>query len=132
MGVRRVILAISAIAASLSLAGAAAADDAPKKHDCFYVTQFQDWKAPDPQTIYLRVNLHDYYRIDLNDSTPRLMVPFMHLVLKVHGSDMICSPLDLDLRLADDRLGFPEPLFPKSLLRMTPEEVAAIPAKYRP
>ncbi len=55
----------------------------------------------------------------------------MHLVSIHRGSSSICDALDLDLRLSDGH-GFSEPLIARSMTKLTPEEVAAIPAKYRP
>ena len=56
----------------------------------------------------------------------------MHLVSKIRGSNWICSPLDLQLQLADNHGAFEEPLFVKSIKRLTPDEIAAIPKKYLP
>jgi hypothetical protein len=53
------------------------------------------------------------------------------LVNRVRGSDWICSPLDLDLTLADHN-GYREPLISRSLRKLTPAEVAAIPRKDLP
>jgi hypothetical protein len=52
-------------------------------------------------------------------------------VSRIRGSNWICSPLDLDLTLSD-HLGFREPLIARSLRKLTPEEVAAIPRKDLP
>jgi hypothetical protein len=56
----------------------------------------------------------------------------VHLINKVRGSDWICSPLDLDLQVADSHGGFREPLIVKSITRLTPEQVAAIPKRDLP
>jgi hypothetical protein len=99
--------------------------------NCFYVTQWQGWKSPSPNVIYLRVNLHDVYRVDLSAGSSMLSWPDMHLVSIDRGSDSICSAIDLDLKLSDDH-GFTQPLIAKSLTKLSPEEVAAIPKKFRP
>ena len=100
-------------------------------NNCFYVTQWQGWKSPSPDVIYLGVNLHDVYRVDLSAGSSMLNWPNMHLVSIVRGSDSICSAIDLDLKISDDH-GFTEPLIAKTLTKLTPDQVAAIPKKFRP
>ena len=56
----------------------------------------------------------------------------MHLISEVRGSDWVCNPLDLDLALADDQGIMREHLFVKAITKLTPDEVKAIPAKFRP
>jgi hypothetical protein len=43
----------------------------------------------------------------------------------------VCSALDLQLAVAEPA-GIREPLIAKSLVKLTPEQVKAIPPKYRP
>jgi hypothetical protein len=100
-------------------------------NNCFYVTQWQGWKSPSPDVIYLGVNMHDVYRVDLSAGSSMLSWPNMHLVSIVRGSDSICTAVDLDLKISDDH-GFTEPLIAKSLTKLTPDQVAAIPKKFRP
>ena len=98
---------------------------------CFFVTQWRGWKAPDAHTLYLGIDQHDVYQVDLSADSPDLLWPDMHLVSIVRGSSSICSHLDLDLKIADNN-GFSSPLIARSMRKLTPEEVAAIPPKYRP
>ncbi len=98
---------------------------------CFFITQWQGWKSPSPDVIYLGVNQHDVYRVELSGGSPMLSAPDVHLVSVVRGSDSICTALDLQLAVADVN-GFKEPLIAKSLTKLSPQEVAAIPKKYRP
>jgi hypothetical protein len=127
--VRRFAL-LASTAAALFGGPALAATDNPRT-PCFYITQWQGWKAPDAKTIYLGVNLHEVYRADLSAGSPQLQWPDAHLVSQVRGSDSICSAIDLQLAVADTN-GFKEPLIVSKLTKLTPEEVAAIPKKYRP
>jgi hypothetical protein len=122
------------IAAALSLTivvPVVAAAGPASTTNCFFVTQWQGWKSPSPDVIYLGVNLHDVYRVDLSAGSSMLSWPDMHLVSIDRGSDSICTALDLDLRISDDH-GFTEPLIAKSLTKLTPEQIAAIPKKFRP
>jgi hypothetical protein len=123
---------LAGVAAALIAGQASAASDKTKDSaPCFYITQWQGWKAPDPNTLYLGVNLHDVYRADLSAGSPQLLWPDAHLISQVRGSNSICSPLDLQLAVSDTN-GFKQPLIVKKLTKLTPEEIAAIPKKYRP
>jgi hypothetical protein len=117
---------------AFNTAAPAFATTAPNRGaDCFFITQWQGWKSPSPNVIYLGVNQHDVYRVDLSAGSTMLDAPDVHLVSIVRGSDSICSALDLQLSVADTN-GFKEPLIAKSLVKLTPAEIAAIPKKYRP
>jgi len=133
-GGRQNIAGAGLLAAAVALlAGPAlAAHDSGPRTPCFYITQWQGWKSPSPNVLYLGVNTHDVYRVDLSAGSPQLQWPDMHLVSRVVGSDSICTALDLQLEVADDHGGFREPLIASKLTKLTPDEVAAIPKKYRP
>lgn len=127
-----------ALGAALT-AGAAYADAPTQRTPCFFITQWQGWKSPSPNVLYLGVNLHDVYRVDLSAGSRMLKDPSVHLVSRTRGSASVCSPLDLDLEVADDiggggRFGggMREPLIASKLTKLTPEEVAAIPKQFRP
>ena len=108
----------------------AAGSDNPRT-PCFYITQWQGWKAPDPNTLYLGVNMHDVYKVELSVGSPELLWSDTHLISQVRGPDSICSAIDLQLAVADIN-GFREPLIAKKMVKLTPDEIAAIPKKYRP
>lgn len=129
---RRIYLGGVISAVSLAVAAApAAAANAPATHDCFFVTQWQGWKSPSPTVLYLKVN-RAIYRVDLSVGSQRLSAPGVHLTSRLTGSSVICRPLDLDLAVVDSQGAIREPLIAKSLTRLTSEEAAAIPPKYRP
>jgi len=123
-------------AGSLALAGVAVAADpaAPggQSSNCFFTTQWDGgWRAPSPDVIYIKVNMNEVYRLDLSAGSPQLQDADSHLVNIVRGSNSICSPLDFDLYVSDYH-GFRSPLIVKSMRKLTPAEVAAIPPKFRP
>jgi len=125
-------------AAALLLAAlpAARAEEAsaPAKHQsCFSLRDWHGWTAEGDETLYFKIRMHDVYRIDLASKESFLNAPGMHLVTKSYGDDLICNPIDLDLKIADN-FGpqFPTRLFIKSITKLTPEEIAALPEKDRP
>ncbi|MEO8925589.1 MAG: hypothetical protein ABI306_00360 [Caulobacteraceae bacterium] len=120
-----------AMAVALALAGGSAlAASGPATHNCFFITEWQGWSSPSPTVVYLRVN-SGVYRVDLSVGSDRLRSPGMHLVSKLNDNSSICNPLDLDLAVADE-MGIQEPLIAKAITKLTPDEIAAIPHKFRP
>ncbi len=114
----------------------AAADPAPPAKpgsQCFFVNEFQGWKAPDAKTIYIRVNLHQYYRLDLANTCSALLWPDSHLITHWRGSNSVCSAIDWDLKVAQDATrGFATPCIVKTMTMLSPAEAAAIPRKFKP
>ena len=134
---RAFLLALSATLASALATGASAqpaasAPAAPPPRSCFFVSQFENWKAPDENTIYIRVNLSKYYRLDLANKCPMLLWPDAHLVMNVRGPDTICSAIDWDLKVNDSMHSGPVPCIVKTMTPLTPEQAAAIPPKFKP
>ena len=134
---RTMTIRIMAVLATLAVAPLAqAAPEAPAKskggNNCFASNNWNGWTvAPGGDALYLRVNLRDYYRVDLTPGTRARKGANEFLVNEVRGSNWICSHLDLDLMISDN-LGFRQPLIATSLRKLTPEEVAAIPKKDLP
>jgi hypothetical protein len=127
------LFACLAVAGSLGFAGQAmSAQTSGHTDSCFLSRDWEGWKSPSPNVIYLRIGVSQIYRLDLSAGSNQLQEGDVHLINKVRGSDWICSPLDLDLQLADDHGIFREPLFVKSITRLTPDQVAAIPRKDLP
>jgi hypothetical protein len=119
-----------AAAAALSLAGGAHAATSNVTGNCFLTNDWQSWRGSDPNTIILRVHVHDFYRLDLSSGSNMVTDPSNHLISQVRGSPWICGPLDLDLKISDGHIS--EPLIVKAITRLTPDQVAAIPKKVLP
>jgi len=143
---RKIIAAGSIAAGALAISTAGLAHDATvtpnglgdttsaspdKAHSCFYLSQWQNWHAPNPDVIYLRVRVNDIYRLDLSHPEPMLQDAFAHLISREHGDDSVCGPIDLDLSVSDGE-GFRAPIFAKSITRLTPQQIALIPRKDLP
>lgn len=126
---------LMAAAALLSFAGAAqaaapAADSAKNHRNCFLSRDWENWRGADANTIYLRVRSHDFYKVELSAGSNMVTDTSNHLVNQIRGSDWICGPLDLDLKISDGHIAIP--LIAKSITKLTPEQVAAIPKKVLP
>jgi hypothetical protein len=132
MSVRSFTLsACLAVASAVGLGGAAFAADHPKA-DCFFARDWEGWKSPSPNVIYVRIGVSNIYELDLSSGSNQLQEPDMHLVSHIRGGDWVCSPLDLDLQVADNHGAFAEPLIVKSITKLSKEQAAAIPPKFRP
>ena len=119
-------------AAAPALADPTAKDAAPKPaRSCFYLSDWDGWSAPDKNTLLMRVRNRDVYRLELTHASGMLKSPGVHLVSVVRGADSVCAPLDLDLRVSDG-FGMAIPIRAKTITKLTPEEIAAIPKKDRP
>jgi hypothetical protein len=124
-------LYLSAIAVT-ALTAAAGPATAQTNHDnCFRMSMLSSTRPDGDQRIYARVGVSSFYRIDLAHRCSSLPYEGNFLVLTpTPGSDLICGPLDLDLKVSDH--GSKESCFIKSITRLTPEEAAAIPRKAKP
>ena len=128
-------LALGAAAAGLAVLAASpalAANTTNSGQACFLASNWQGWKSPSPSVIYLRVGINEVFRLDLSAPSSQLQDPDVHLVSEVRGSAWICNPLDLDLKVTDDHGLMREPLFVKSITKLSPDEVAAIPKEFKP
>ena len=129
-------LSLAAGVAALSLAAFAGASAqptpaGPKKpvQACFYARNVSSWAAADRRTINLRVNVHDYYQLKLLGDCADIDFS-QRIGLQSRGSDWICSGLDVTV-IAPSPSG-PQRCAATGLRKLTPEEVAALPAKQKP
>ncbi|WP_454718202.1 DUF6491 family protein [Caulobacter segnis] len=133
---RAALIGLTAAGSLGASAALAAQGDAPTKavkpaRQCFYLSDWRGWSAPDKNTLYLKVRNREVYRVDLSWGSNQLTWPGNHLVSIVRGTDSVCSPMDLDLRVSDGT-GFAMPIRAKTITKLTPEQIQAIPKKDRP
>jgi len=118
-----------ALVASLTTA---ALGQEPSTGACFFINQFQSWRAPDSETIFIRVAGERYFRLDMGGTCPELKWPDVHLVTKTRGANTVCSAVDWDLRVSTGLAGTSHPCIVKTVTVLSPAEVAAIPRKFKP
>jgi Family of unknown function (DUF6491) len=121
-------LVLAVASASIADGSALAADH----QSCFYISQFETWKAPDAKTIYIRVSPRRYYRLDLAAKCPAIVWPDAHLVTTFRGSANVCTALDWDLKVSETPQGITQGCVVKSMTELTPAEADAIPKKFKP
>ena len=123
-------------AVALAASGSALAADQPapaQTSACFRVSQIDNHTKGDNQTLYLSVrNKKEFYRLDMSGSCLAGVSSVDPLVLTpTAGTDLICRPLDLDLKVRMGGGGL-TPCIIKNITRLTPEQVAALPPKVKP
>jgi hypothetical protein len=99
---------------------------------CFYSSEFENWKAPDARTLYIRVGLHRFFRLDLAADCNSLLWPGSHLITEIRGSETICSALDWDLKVSQGTHDIAEACIVKTMTELSPTESDAIPKKFKP
>ena len=124
----RAALCGAAVACGLACAHAAAADTGQQK--CFFIKDWDGWKAPSTDVLYLKVH-RAIYRVDLSSGSDLLDAPDMKLISRFPGNSSVCIASDLDLTLIDGH-GYRQALIARRITRLSPEEAAAIPPKFRP
>jgi hypothetical protein len=101
--------------------------------DCF---RSRDWKGltvADADTIYIGVNNRSVYKIGLRGGGAHdVDAAGRFLLTVVRGVDRVCSPNDLDLKIADRSTGAVIPLFPVTIEKLSAAEANALPPKLRP
>jgi hypothetical protein len=120
----------AALVSAASLAADAPAP-APKAPTCFRPDQFQDWKAPNASTIYIRVLHKHYYRLDLVRKCPEILQPDSHLVTRFDGANMVCGALDWNIKV-NVPIGISEACIVKAMTELSAAEAAAIPKEFKP
>ena len=125
----RILLVASA--AACICAGHAFAQDAGGGDPCFFVRDYQGFRAIDRHSFYIRARTHDFYRIETEGECPQLTEPDARLITVVHGPDRVCGPLDWQLQVATAS-DPPVACILKSQVRLSTQEAASIPSKLRP
>ena len=130
-----VLASAAALCAAAAPAPALAADPAKPAAgpQCFRVSQIQNHTKGDAKTLYLSVKpKRQVYRLGMSGSCLAGVNSSDPLVLEtVGGTDMVCRPLDLDLKVKVGAGGL-TPCIIKDITRLTPDQVAALPPKVRP
>jgi hypothetical protein len=121
-------VAFPALALSAGVAGA----EEGSKRSCFFVSQFNNWKAADEKTIYIRVGVNRFFRLDLSSACRTALWPDAVMINKWRGSNSVCSALDWDLQIAQQATGIPQPCLVSKMTELTKAEADALPRKVKP
>jgi hypothetical protein len=102
---------------------------APPK--CFSARDWSGYKAVNDKMMFIRVRGRDIYRVEFAGGCPEVGWPDSHFVSVFRGTDEVCSPIDLDLKIVQGR-SFPTPCMVSSITPVSYAEAAQIPRKLLP
>jgi Family of unknown function (DUF6491) len=126
-------LALAASAAALlalSSTAASAANKPAAKNECFWARNVTSFAAPNDKTLYVRVGVNQVFRFEMFGSCPEIDWN-QRLALVSRGGDNICSGMDAEVVTHSPGIG-PQRCAVRSMHKLTPEEVAALPPKAKP
>jgi hypothetical protein len=133
------ILALATVAAAtaaLAAPSSPVATSAPPRGtglpsgQCFRSHDIRNHTVVDRNTLLMNVNGRATYRVTVNGCLAGATQSDPIVTRNPPGSDVICKPIDLDLGISKN--GFESRCIVESIVRMSPEEVAALPRKLKP
>ena len=111
----------------------ASAQAAPTTRSCFRMSQIRNHRFSDPSTMYLRVGVKDFYKVQTSGTCAVGGIRDNTIITSTaSGTDLVCRPIDLNLKVRSSGGGIVTPCIVSSIAPMTPAEVAALPPKVKP
>lgn len=138
---RPMIIALAASAAAIGTA-ALAAKPSPLSPpppsgaslatgQCFRSADIRNHTVGDRSTLLIDVQGKGAYRVTMKGSCLAGATSSDPIITRSPpGSTIICKPIDMDVAISKG--GFPTPCIVDSIVKMAPEEVAALPKKLKP
>jgi hypothetical protein len=121
---------VAAPLVGLSTAHAGPAGQAPSR--CFNTRDWSGWTmSGDAKSMYIRTGGRSVYRLDFASACHAAQDGGSHLITRLHGSSMVCSPLDLDLKVSVGR-GMAVPCIVSKITPLSSEEASALPKGLKP
>lgn len=130
----RTLAAIALAAASAASVPLAATSAGAQNRQCFRTTNWQGASAGSPRDLYVHVNVSDVWHLALAQDCPGAQFPGPVSISDVVSgtSNEICSGVDLQITVKPRGGSHSTACIVKSINKLTPEEVKALPAKARP
>ncbi|HEY0650736.1 hypothetical protein [Phenylobacterium sp.] len=136
-------LATIALALGVSAAGAAiAAKPSPlgppppsgaglPAGQCFRSQEIRNHTIGDPSTLLINVRGKESYRVTMRGACLAGATASDPIITRSPpGSTIICKPIDMDVSISKG--GFATPCIVDSIVRLSPDEIAALPRKLKP
>ncbi len=129
-------LALGAAMAALLAAAPAAptlakspVEPSAKRQQCFFPSSVSGFRAADEHNLYLRVGVRDVYQFEMFGPCQDINWN-ERIAIVTRGGGTICSGMDADI-VTHTSIG-PQRCPVRSVRKLTPEEVAALPKKSQP
>lgn len=98
---------------------------------CFYTRDIRNHTIGDDHTVYINVANRAFYRVETSGGCFAGATSSDPIIMREPpGSTTVCRPIDLDLGV--NMAGMTHHCIVSSITPLTPEQVAALPAKLRP
>jgi hypothetical protein len=118
--------------APLAAAPAYGVDAVARPGGCFYARDIRNHTVLDDHTLLINVADRDVYRVEMSGACLAGATSSDPIITRQPpGSTTVCRPIDLDISIAIGG-GMRSPCIVSDIVRLTPEEVAALPPKLRP
>jgi hypothetical protein len=125
------LLMAGAVTAVATAPKPAQAADKAGGQSCFNVHNLNGFSAPNDRTLYIRVGVHDVYRLDLmTDCTGLTFRQGIGLETVPPGDSFICSAIQTEITFHDN--GMHERCPVNAMHKLTDDELTALPKKDRP
>lgn len=99
--------------------------------DCFRTSDIRNHTVVNAQTLLIRVNRGEVYRVSMGGACLAGAISSDPLIMRQPpGSSIVCRPLDLDIGIS--KTGFESRCIVDSIVRMSPAEVSVLPRRLRP
>jgi hypothetical protein len=123
------VAAGAAVLLALSAMPAAAKSPQPQQHQCFWTRNVDGFAAPNDHTLNVRVGVRDVYQFEMLGSCPDIDWNQRIALISRSGSS-ICSGMDAEV-VTHSPIG-PQRCAVRSVHKLTPEEIAALPRRAKP
>ena len=126
----------AAVMAALLAAGPTGAADKPAnasakpQNQCFWTSMVNGFAAPDDHTLNVRVGVRDVYQFEMFGPCPDIDWN-QRLALVSHSGSSICTGMDAEVITHSPGIGR-QRCAVRSMRKLTPEEVAALPKRGKP
>ncbi|HEX3918627.1 MAG TPA: hypothetical protein VHW60_14920 [Caulobacteraceae bacterium] len=116
-----------ALAAAAVLAVGLPAAAAPGGQACFRLSSIENTKMQGERTLFMRSSTGAYYRMDFGSDCTNAGSETL-VLHPTNNSDEVCGAIGIDVHVRATGQG----CIPTNISRLTPDEVAAIPASDKP
>jgi hypothetical protein len=123
------VAALFALGATASAPAYAKSPAATGKTQCFFTRNADGFAAPDEKTLYVRVGVRDVYQFEMFGRCPDIDWN-QRLALVSRPGSSICTGMDAEV-ISHSPIG-PQRCPVRSVRKLTPDEVKALPPRSRP
>lgn len=121
--------AAALVAYALPAAAKTPPEAAKTPRECFWTDRVTNFASDDDRTVYLRVGVKEVWRLEMLGRCTDVDWS-NRIAIRSRGGSHICSGLDAEI-IAPSPIG-PQRCAVKTVRKLTPEEIKALPKKARP